>query len=111
MPYRNDLIGVLHAIGAHAVKVYSSSIGQGKNPNEFISKENHHNWTQNERYAWSVYEVSFLTSIRFAVDLGKDRSVCPTHYTLKYGSGGNLCCPRNWALQASNDPSVLGLSS
>lgn len=39
---------------------------------------------------------------RFCVDLGENRAVIPSHYTLRYGSSGAACCPRNWLLQGSN---------
>lgn len=44
---------------------------------------------------------------RFAVDFGPMKRVVPTHYSFRYGSGGDLCCPRNWMLQATNDESLL----
>jgi hypothetical protein len=48
-----DRNGIIHNIGYSAnVKVYASSIANGKNIENFISKELHHNWTQNERHAW-----------------------------------------------------------
>jgi hypothetical protein len=43
-----------------------------------------------------------LPLFRFCVDLGENRAVIPSHYTLRYGSSGAACCPRNWLLQGSN---------
>eukprot|EP01118_Nematostelium_gracile_P016121 TRINITY_DN6606_c0_g1_i1.p1 TRINITY_DN6606_c0_g1~~TRINITY_DN6606_c0_g1_i1.p1 ORF type:complete len:426 (-),score=90.71 TRINITY_DN6606_c0_g1_i1:15-1292(-) len=96
--YKHDLDrnGVIFGLGGSpVVKVHASSLYTGKNLVNFISKDMNHHWTQNEKFAW------------FAVDLGKDRSCRPTHYSLRYGSGGNLCCPRNWLLQATNDVDAL----
>src|SRR5687768_3254423 len=51
----------------------------------------------------SIYHL-FL---RFAIDFGENRSIVPTHYSLRYASGGNFCCPRNWLLQGSNNMEAL----
>ncbi len=41
---------------------------------------------------------------RFCIDFGDSVLVSPTHYMLRYASSANYCCPRNWLLQASNNP-------
>lgn len=93
------MLGIIHFLGNSQVKCFGSSTASGKNVQNFISKEAQHNWTQNEAFAW------------YAIDLGEDRAVNPSHYTLRYGSGGNLCCPRNWLLQGTNNSNVMKWSS
>jgi hypothetical protein len=71
------------------VNVTASGVGSGT-VEGFISRDKVCNWTTNVPNSW------------FCVDLGPNRSVLPTHYTLGYASGGNSCVPRHWVLQASN---------
>ncbi len=45
--------------------------------------------------------------IRFSVDFGENLKVRPTHYTLRYSSSGDYCCPRSWLLQGTNNVSAI----
>jgi len=92
----NNRKGIINGLGGYpTVQVYASSLSPGKSVEGFISNEDVYIWTKNERYSW------------FAVDLGKGRTAEPTHYMLRYGSGGNYCCPRSWLLQGTNTIEVL----
>jgi len=84
-----DQNGVVAKLGPSNIKVTASSIGKGS-LQDFVSTEKVFCWTNNEPNSW------------FCVDLGPGNALCPTHYTLGYGSSGNACCPRNWLLQGSN---------
>ncbi len=42
------------------------------------------------------------------VDFGDNCGVKPNYYTIKYSSGGDACCPRNWELQAALDLNEMG---
>jgi len=70
------------------IRVSSSGCAIGE-PNDFINREKTRCWTTNAPNSW------------YCLDVGEDRRVLPSHYTLGYASSGNSCCPRNWILQAS----------
>jgi len=87
-----DTNGIVYALEQSApgtLKVTTSGVDAGKAEN-FIERSHINCWTQNKPFSW------------FCVDLGANRKAFPSHYTLRYASSGTACCPRNWALQASN---------
>jgi len=86
--------GIIYHLGQQ-VGVTASSIGTGT-ARGFISRDKTCNWTMNIPNSW------------FSVDLGTNKFVWPTHYSVGYASGGNLCVPRNWKLQATNNIGQAG---
>jgi hypothetical protein len=95
--YSGNPLGILHALWSNSPETYfrllSSGVQKGT-PQEFLSRENTYCWTTQRKKSW------------YRIDLGKYVKIVPTHYTLKYGSSANYCCPRNWKFQASNDSAV-----
>jgi len=75
--------------------VASSSVTKGK-VDDFISRENVLLWTSNSPNSW------------FMVDFGTRIGIKPNYYTVKYSSGGDACCPRNWELQATVELNEMG---
>jgi hypothetical protein len=57
---------------ANFIRVSGSSIERG-NPAELVSRQPSELWTKDVPASW------------FMIDLGKGRSVIPTHYTLRHG--------------------------
>jgi len=71
------------------IVVSSSSVAVGEVV-DFINRNKARCWTQNQPYSW------------YQVDLGSERKVIPTHYTMGYGSPGTGCYPLFWLFQGSN---------
>lgn len=69
-------------------EVFCSGQGRGMTL-DFIARDNVFCWTNNKPNSW------------FCVDLGINRKLIPSKYTLRYGSSGSYCCPRNWILQGA----------
>lgn len=90
--YLND--GIINQLGSENVAISSSSLARGL-LSDFVSRTRAYCWTKNEPNSW------------FAVDFGEGRLIIPTHYTLRYASNGNKATPRNWLLQATNEPQAL----
>jgi len=96
-PYSGSPLGILHSLWSNSPETYfrlASSGTQKGAPHEFLSRENTFCWTTHRKNSW------------YRLDLGKYVKVIPTHYTLKYGSSANYCCPRFWNFQASNSADV-----
>ena len=72
------------------VAVTASSIEKG-NLAQLVSRNPGELWTKDVPASW------------FCIDLGKDRSVIPSHYELRHGRRFKSDCPRTWDLQGSND--------
>ncbi len=97
--YAHDLDknGIIYGLGGlvdRKLAIYSSGVASGKKIEDFLSREDVLVWTSNEEYSWVLVDF-------------KDKSVVPSHYTMRYGSSGNFCCPRNWLLQGSNKPEAI----
>jgi len=75
--HTGDGNGAVLNIGSENIKVTSSSNAKGK-PEDFITREKVFCWTKNEPHSW------------FCVDLGPNKVMYVTHYTLGYGSS-KLC--------------------
>lgn len=90
--------GILTSPLKNKLTILSSGLKRGKEQ-DFINPGKVFIWTKNARYSW------------FVVVLPEKTTIHPTHYRLVYGSSGNFCCPRNWVLQATNDPSALTMGS
>jgi hypothetical protein len=90
--YKNDENGIIFALTEAnlRIRVTASSIARG-HIRDFIKRGDLHCWTQNKPFSW------------FAIDFGSKRRVTPNYYCMRYGSGGNSCCPRNWLLQGANE--------
>jgi hypothetical protein len=85
---------ISHCDYVFSVKVIAPNLSKGE-PADLISPYPVFAWTRNEPFSW------------FAVDFGEERRIQPTHYSLRYGSSGDYCCPRNWLLQATNQVEAI----
>eukprot|EP00211_Chloroparvula_japonica_P006028 CAMPEP_0119121880 /NCGR_PEP_ID=MMETSP1310-20130426/2302_1 /TAXON_ID=464262 /ORGANISM="Genus nov. species nov., Strain RCC2339" /LENGTH=379 /DNA_ID=CAMNT_0007111461 /DNA_START=189 /DNA_END=1325 /DNA_ORIENTATION=+ len=72
------------------VKVTASSIEKG-NPVDLLGRVPKELWTKDVPSSW------------FSIDLGRNRRVIATHYSLRHGGRYKSDCLRNWDLQGSED--------
>eukprot|EP01112_Ceratiomyxa_fruticulosa_P011781 TRINITY_DN3229_c1_g1_i1.p1 TRINITY_DN3229_c1_g1~~TRINITY_DN3229_c1_g1_i1.p1 ORF type:complete len:503 (-),score=104.54 TRINITY_DN3229_c1_g1_i1:213-1721(-) len=72
------------------IKVTASSIEKGS-PSDIVEIKPSECWTRDVPSSW------------FAIDLGRNRTLIPTHYTLRHGGNNSKDCLRNWCLQTSDD--------
>jgi len=72
------------------IGIQASGVGRG-NVDDFIAKNQVQFWTTNRAMSW------------IAIDFGENVALSPTAYRVRYSSGGNFCCPRNWLLQGTNN--------
>lgn len=86
--YDLDGNGIVDALGTENITATASSIAKGT-AEKFLEKGDVFCWTQNEPYSWLALHISKAYWIhRFCVDFGEQRSIVPSHYTLRYGSSG-----------------------
>ena len=75
-----------HSIGQ--VQAFASSLGPGSQIEDFVGRSVHNCRTEDEPYSF------------FGVDLGMERRLVPTHYTLR-NRNSNTHVLRNWYLEGS----------
>ena len=57
-----------------------------------------------------LLSLQFAHYFRVSFDF-KNYRVCPTHYSIRYGTWNSELAPRNWVLQATNFPAAFEVSS
>jgi hypothetical protein len=72
------------------IKITASSIEKGS-PSDLAELKPTECWTKDVPSSW------------FAIDLGKNRTLVLTYYTLRHGSNSRQDCLRNWVVQCSDD--------
>eukprot|EP00026_Physarum_polycephalum_P005394 Phypoly_transcript_05428.p1 GENE.Phypoly_transcript_05428~~Phypoly_transcript_05428.p1 ORF type:complete len:582 (-),score=64.01 Phypoly_transcript_05428:105-1850(-) len=74
----------------YGVKLTASSTEKGV-PSDVLELKPAECWTKDVPSSW------------FAIDLGKNRQLVVTYYSLRHGSNSRQDCLRNWVLQCSDD--------
>jgi len=85
-------MGKIHIL-AGRVEVQASSIEKGQ-PHELVSREPSELWSKDIPASW------------FSIDLGKNRKVVPSYYTIRHGGNYRADSLRTWDLQGSVEGST-----